>query len=166
MVQWVRSPDGADVEITVRPNHWQARPRGALAAGSVLAALLAGLGAGTVAGAFWQAGAWPVVPFAALAAGGLAVALWWHTRSAGDYERLIFHDRRLRIVRHRGHHDEIRDINLAFATLLAPAVPPGLSIACHGRVEHIGDCLGAGELRRLRRLLHHLLGCASGGKAG
>ena len=154
MVQWVRSPDGGDVEITVRPNHWQAQPlpRAALAASGVLA--------GAMGGAFWQLGAWPVAPFAALAVGGLAAACWWHARSAGDYERLTFHDRRLRIERHHGRHDETREFNVAWAALVTPTFGSGLRIACHGRLEHVGDCLGAGELRLLRRLLRRLLGAA------
>lgn len=43
MVQWVRSPDGAHVAITVRPNHSQPQAaRMALAAGGVFAGEAAG----------------------------------------------------------------------------------------------------------------------------
>lgn len=151
MVQWARSPDGADVEITVRPNHSQPRPalRRALAACSVVA--------GAVAGTFWHLGAWPILPFTALAILGLVGAAWWHARSASDYERLIFHDHRLRIERHHGLHDEQLELNAAWVSVCAPRSGPGLNLASHGRIAHVGDCLGASETRLLRRLLRHLL---------
>lgn len=157
MVQWARSPDGADVEITVRPNHSQPRPalRRALAVCGALT--------GAIAGAFWHLGAWPVVPFAALAVLGLSGAAWWHARSATDHERLIFHDHQLRIERHRGLRDEHLELNAAWVAIHVPRNGPGLNISSHGRITHIGECLGTGETRLLRRLLRHLLPPANHG---
>lgn len=52
MVQWVRSPDGANVELTIRPYHSQPQA----AARSALAAC--GVFAGAVAGTIGHLGVW------------------------------------------------------------------------------------------------------------
>ena len=147
MVQVVRSADGSDCAITVRPN--SALPR----RGDGPCLFLGSITAGVFSGLFWQLGAWPVALCLATAISGLAAAFLVVRWRAGQYQRLVFHDRLLRIEEHGPGHDAAHEVNAHWVRLVPPAVEGGLSLRVHGHILRLGGFLDAREQRRLARLV-------------
>lgn len=149
MVQVARSADGSDCAITVRPNN--ARPRG----GDGPCLLLASVSAGSLAGLFWQIGAWPVTLFLLASVAALAAAMVLSRQRAGQYDRLVFHDRLLRIERHRAGRDEQQEVNAHWVRIGWPgaSMPRGFCLRVHGHALPLGSFLAPHEQRRLARLV-------------
>ena len=149
MVQVARSADGLDCSITVRPN--SALPR----RGGGPCLFLYSLSTGALAGLFWLLGAWAVAAFLLVAMVALSVAFVVAHRDAGRFERLIFHDRLLRIESHDHQRDRIQEVNACWVRMIRPEQghTGGVALRVHGHRLRFGRFLAPREQRRLARLV-------------
>jgi uncharacterized membrane protein len=150
MVQVARSADGNDCAITVRPN--SALPH----RGDGPCLFLGSVAAGTLSGLFWQLGAWPVALCLLAAISALAGAFLVTRLRAGQYQRLVFHDRLLRIEQHGRGHDEAQEVNATWVRLVRPdpaTADDGFWLRVHGRGLRLGSFLSRREQRHLARLV-------------
>lgn len=154
-------PIPLDTRIVIGPN---ASMTPALAASFLAATAVVSFG---IAGGLAAMGYWPVVPFAGLEVGALAVALAVMLRRNRYCEVIAFDAERIRIEFGTAGVGVERAAELprAWARVLLDAgphrlSPTRLSLASHGRRVVIGQCLTDEERERLARRLRQLTGPA------
>ena len=143
MVDIVSAASATPLRITVRPNCAFVRGDQNLLVGIVVPV---GIAIGLV---FWHLGAWPVVPFVALALAALLVAGYAVRRHADDFERITLTGDRLFVDRHDPKKDEHYEFNGHWVQVVChPAAAGGcdyLAVRSHGREVQLGHDLTDGE---------------------
>jgi|APFre7841882724_1041349.scaffolds.fasta_scaffold01578_5 uncharacterized membrane protein len=109
--------------------------------------------------AFAALGLWMVLPFAGIEAAALAVAFWMLGRHAGDYERVVLVDGRLRVEMREAEALRHYEFNPAWVSVVVGrrAGSMRLALRSHGKEIEIGRHLDATGRERFAALLRERL---------
>jgi uncharacterized membrane protein len=148
-------PSGAELRITVRPNHAGREREG------VVALAIASAIAVVVGYTFASMGAWPVAAIAALAPAGVAAALLHLHRHGSDFERITLGRRNLTVDRRVGRDIEHFAFSPFWVHVVGHAAPSGgldyLALSAHGHEVRLGKDLTDLERAEVEALLQSSL---------
>jgi uncharacterized membrane protein len=100
-------------------------------------------------------GAWPIVPFAGIEVGCVAVAFWWIERQSLDCDTVEVGDSSVSVTRVRGKHCETHTFSRAWVQIDIEqdrlGRERGVRLRQSGRSVSLGEFLRACELREAAR---------------